>query len=112
MRNYANTGYVLKAAELEALLNLPDVEPFRELLKTGSPDDIADFLGEKLAGRFATPEIFYVDEDCESDELETGVTYAVWSESDLYVKTETEEMKALKSALSLTPEPASWVTLS
>ena len=106
-------GYVMKAADLIPLIaNERKRAKAARLLDEGDEDGLHAFLVSNLPKTVLAPESCFVlgDEDTPDDNLEVGVVYAYYEETDLYVKTPTAAMRELKSRLGEGNEPkaAGW----
>jgi hypothetical protein len=110
MHNYANWGYVCKAKELVPLLSREKETEYLKLLEGEfvTAEDIKDFLDKTLTEDIV-PEIFCLNDECESDDLEIGEFYACFDECDLFQKVRTPLCERLNS-IGIGPQEARWVT--
>jgi hypothetical protein len=109
MKNYAGSGWLIKASDIEPLLPVLHRVKYRELLENGDWEGIQDFLSENWPDNLPKFNDVYLhaDED-ESEDLEHGEIYVSFDESDLFVKTPTPAFAAMKSA-NVEPKFQRWV---
>lgn len=108
MENHGNWGYTIKVKELLPLLHLNRHKEFKELLDQNEEEELEELLSKHLPPGFPPVSgIFHLSDEDESDDLEHGEIYAFFEFEDLFTKTETPEMVALKAA-GVTPSQSRW----
>lgn len=110
MHNYANWGYVCSAGELASLMSKEKALEYTKLLASEfvTIEDIQEFLDVTLPEGI-NPEIFILNDECESEDLEFGEFYACFAESDLFQKVRTPLSNRLADA-GIDPQESRWVT--
>lgn len=110
MNNYANSGYVVKADSLIALLpNTAYRTEYLNYLNDGDTERALDYLREHAKGQVCPQSIFTYTEEMEDGNFEVGEHYAVFDMDDLFEMVPNKNMNALQ-ALGITPEYSQWVT--
>lgn len=114
MNNYANYGYVVKAIDLVPLLKTDgDKNEFREMIDTMEPgydlEDIEEFFIRNMVDGYPRPCFFLLNDECESEDLEIGVLYAAFDQSDLFIPVKTPKHNEL-NYVGVRPEFKQWVT--
>jgi hypothetical protein len=104
-------GYAVEAWELRNLIDPDFLEDFEKILELEDPEAVFDFLELHLPENTPSIEecIIIHDED-QSDDLEAGTVYAIFSEEELFVKTPSEKYKNLLKTAKISDIPLSnWV---
>jgi hypothetical protein len=115
-RTWPSSGYVIEAAKLAALLPESvrgDYERMLDLDREDAEYDqeaVQEFLQEHLPGRTPSPSSVFIlgGDDSPGDQLEEGVWYAYYDESDLYEKTLTAEAREMQTLLGELPTREEW----
>ena len=112
MKNYSNSGHTVLATELTSQLPESVRKEYLQAIEDGDTETVGCILGDNWPGEFPDFEdVFNVSHDeIENEDLEEGM-FVQFSADDLYVKSESVAMKAMKAA-GLNPTPAQWVTYS
>lgn len=108
MREFPASGYVVPVSDLVKLLTPMEQEKVGRLIEEGDRDDIAKYLNDNLPGDFPGLEVYCpADEDTVDEPMERGVWYAVFDESDLFVKKKSVGHEALNTA-GIEPTLSHW----
>lgn len=110
-KNYGCHGYVVKAETLTSLLPL-DVQPaFTEALTGDNTDLVRELIENHLPEQYPMPEVFVLNDEGESDDIERGTVYAYWGLEQLFQVIPRTELQLLKTA-GIEPAHANWVVWS
>jgi len=109
MKNYGGSGYVIALSSLFSVM-APEKVPAIELaMEDCDLEKIEKLLNESLPSNYPSLEsVLILGDDDESDELERGVWYAVFSEDDLFIREKSPAMKAMNKD-KLSPKHRNWV---
>lgn len=105
------SGYVIEVSALRSLLP-ENLLPAFDLLD--NDDDVFEFLNDNLPNELPHPSsVFTLSQEDSSDDLEIGVQYAYFDESDLYELVPSPAHLALAYKINkLITARASWSTFS
>lgn len=109
MQDCPCSGYIVPLDKVTALLSPESQVEFAKALKNGmNNQDITDFLSNKLPKNIPTFSVYRpCNEDNLYDEMVSGEYYAIFDESDLFVKTPSRGMLKLQQ-YGITPEFTQW----
>ena len=110
MKNYGCSGYVVKASALIKLFPPDKQEEYNKLVvKNEWGEKIDEFFRDNFLHYYPRPYgILEVNDETESEDLESGETYVIFNESDLFEKTPRKELQSLLKK-GITPEFSNWV---
>jgi len=113
MKSYSNTGHTVKASDLTQLLTEAVRKDYLQAIEDDDTEAVENILGEHMPEGFApfTSVFNSRHADIETEDLEDEDMYVTFDADDLYVKSESVAMRAMKAA-GLNPTPAQWVTYS
>lgn len=113
MRNYPNSGYVVKAEEIVPLLKPEDREEFLKLLSDPEKSywDFDEWIEKHgtIDGTVSFPSFYTFREEDESENFSPGDTIAIFRESDLFELTPTPALKRMEK-LGVDPKKSVWTT--
>lgn len=110
-QNSAASGYLVKASELTPLLPKQDRDQFAQLVELNDFESVEAFLADHMPKGFPPFDsvfVFSTDAGMESDELENNTMYVSFADEDLFTKTPTKEMKAMRQK-KVAPSFTRWV---
>ena len=109
MQDTPATGYVLEAHKAILLLKLSDRIAAELIYEDDNSEGLQDYLEKNLPCEFPRPaEVFILSDEDTSEDLERGQMYVRWDEEELYIRTDTPAMKAIRNSLGEIPKPALW----
>ena len=113
MKTVPCSGYVLPVRDLIPLLPENKRGLANAFLDGNDDMSLQNVLQENLPNNVAVPfQVFTVsDQDDVNDDMETGETYALFDEADLYEKKETPQLEILKAKLGKVPTNCTWGVL-
>ena len=103
----------MEAATLVDLLLEKDRPRYRQLLTDHKEDPTAalEYLQDYLPDEFPCPdELYLMGEEDGSSDLEPGIVYAIFAESDLYLLRPTRKLERLQEVTQLEPTRSLWTT--
>lgn len=109
MKENPGSGYVLTAPQAILLLH-PTLRRKAEILfEEGDWEKLGAYLSSRMPNEIPKPaDVFICDDDFASDELEKGEMYVRWDEDDLYIRTDTPGLVAIRNSLGIIPQPVLW----
>lgn len=111
MRENPGSGFIVPVIQLiQNCLPKDKQAEALDILDTGwNAGGLPEFLAEHLPDELPQPEELFelADEDTPGDDMEQGVVYARFDESDLYSRMEKPALKELHR-LGINPTEASW----
>lgn len=112
MNNYANHGYVVKVSDLAKFIpNAGRRAKFLTLVdeKANDMEALAEAVDKYLPPGFPAMGLMILNDECESDDLEIGVPYAMFDEADLFEMTPSKFHENLNKN-GVRPTMSQWVT--
>lgn len=110
MRQYGEHGYVVEALELAPLFTLDEEPEYRKYILEGDWEEAEKMIHGCLPN-IPTARVFIFKEEDFSEVLEPGEMYVSFSESDLFEKTPTPQLKWLTNN-KVTPKFNTWTVLA
>lgn len=108
MREYPCSGYVVSASQFADRLPKDKLSKYLDALNDGDRETVEQILSECLSHQLPPFTVFCPrDTDTVDEPMEVGMTYVIFDEDDLYIKSPTPALVNLQ-AVGLQPQFCQW----